>query len=151
MRVGLIVVILNIVFSFNVFSSQYNPLYVSLRSNEVNLREGPGNEYSIKYVYQLKDLPVRVLGEYDNWYKVIDKDNDKGWINKNLTTKKRSLIVINGTQIMYKKDDINSDPILRLEENVIVKYDKCTKTWCKVEIDNKTGWMQKTSLWGYDV
>ena len=124
--------------------------YVSLRSDEVNLRIGPGNEYPIKYVYQLKDMPLKVLGEYDNWYKVVDKDNDEGWVSKNLTSKKRTLIVVNGTQIMYKKDNTNSTPIFRLEENVIVKYNKCNEKWCKVEANNKTGWIQNTNVWGYE-
>ena len=81
---------------------------------------------------------------------VIDKDKDEGWVNKNLTSKKRTLIVLNGTQIMYKKDNINSSPIFRLEENVVVKYDKCNKEWCKVEVNNKNGWIQNKNLWGYE-
>ena len=31
-----------------------NSFFVSLRSNEVNLRNGPGNEYPIKYIYKIK-------------------------------------------------------------------------------------------------
>jgi len=125
--------------------------YISLRSNEVNLRTGPGNEYPIKYVYQLKDMPLRVVGEYDNWYRVMDKDDDEGWVNKNLTSKKRTLIVINGTQIMYKKDSAESAPIFRLEENVVIKYNKCTHDWCKVEINGRSGWIQTKNIWGYEL
>lgn len=137
-------------FNSNAIETSENNFYVSLRSNEVNLRTGPGNEYPIKYVYQLKEMPLKVLGEYDNWYKVKDKDGDEGWVNKNLTTKNRTIIVINGTQIMYKKNNTDSRPIFRLEENVIVKYDKCNQNWCKVEINDKTGWIQKENIWGYE-
>lgn len=140
-----------VLLSFNSHAFELkNEFFVSLRSDEVNLRTGPGSEYPIKYTYQLKDMPLKVLGEYENWYQVIDKDNDKGWLNKNLTTKRRTLIVINGTQIIYKKDDINSNPIFRIEKNVILKYEKCNSEWCKIEINDKTGWIQANNVWGMD-
>lgn len=138
-------------FCFNSNAAEVeSSFYVSLRSDEVNLRTGPGNEYPIKYVYQLKDMPLKVVGQYDNWYKIKDKDNEEGWVNKNLTSKKRTMIVINGTQIMYKKDDTKSNPIFRLEENVVVKYDKCNQNWCKVEVNNRSGWIQNKNIWGYE-
>lgn len=137
-------------FSFNCYSAvSNNVFFVSLRSNEVNLRSGPGNEYPIKFVYQIKNIPLKVLGEYENWYRVQDKDGDEGWLNKNLTTKRRTLIVINGTQLMYKKNNTKSNPIFRLEENVIVKMDKCNNHWCKVEANNRTGWLESKNVWGY--
>ncbi len=125
-----------------------NNLFVSLRSNKVNLRVGPGNEYPIKYVYKIKAMPLKVLGEYEGWYKVVDKDNDEGWVSKNLTMKARYIIVKNGTQILYKKDDLESNPIFRLEENVVAKLDKCEKDWCKVEVNNKIGWLESKNIWG---
>ena len=125
-----------------------NNLFVSLRSNKVNLRVGPGNEYPIKYVYKIKAMPLKVLGEYEGWYKVVDKDNDEGWVSKNLTMKARYVIVKNGTQILYKKDDLESNPIFRLEENVVAKLDKCEKDWCKVEVNDKTGWLESKNIWG---
>ena len=77
---------ISFLFCFNSNAAEVeSSFYVSLRSDEVNLRTGPGNEYPIKHVYQLKDMPLRVIGEYDNWYKVKDKDNDEGWVNKYVT------------------------------------------------------------------
>ena len=147
----ILILLIGFLFCFNSNATEIeNLFYVSLRSDEVNLRNGPGNEYPIKYVYQLKDMPLKVIGEYDNWYKVKDKDNDEGWVNKNLTSKKRTMIIVNGTQIMYKKDNTKSNPIFRLEENVVVKYDKCNQNWCKIEINNKTGWVQSQNVWGHE-
>lgn len=132
----------------NSLFAEVNSHYVSLRSNKVNLRTGPGNEYPIKYVYKIKSMPLRVVGEYDGWYKIIDKDNDEGWVSKNLTIRKRHIIVKNGTQIMYKKNNINSYPIFRLEENVVAEFDKCTSNWCKIKINDKAGWIQSENIWG---
>ena len=93
-------------------------------------------------------MPLKVLGEYEGWYKVVDKDNDEGWVSKNLTMKARYVIVKNGTQILYKKDDLESNPIFRLEENVVAKLDKCEKDWCKVEVNDKSGWLESKNIWG---
>ena len=139
-------------FVFNIgtlFATSNNVnLFVSLRSNEVNLRVGPGNEYPIKYVYKIKGMPLKVLGEYEGWYKVVDKDNDEGWVSKNLTMKTRYVIVKNGTQILYRRDNIESNPVFRLEENVVAKLDKCNKNWCKVEVNDEKGWLQIQNIWG---
>lgn len=139
--------------SLNCFAieNRESSYFISLRSNEINLRNGPGSEYPIKAIYQINNMPLKVLGEYENWYKVQDKDGFEGWLNKNLTSKKRTLIVINGTQIMYKKDDLKSAPIFRLEENVVVKYHKCNENWCKIEKNNKTGWIEAKNVWGYQL
>ena len=125
-----------------------NSFFVSLRSNEVNLRNGPGNEYRTKYIYKIKSMPIKVVGEYEGWYKIIDKDNDEGWVSKNLTIKKRHIIIKNGTQIMYKKNNLKSVPIFRLEENVVAELEKCSQNWCKIKIRDKTGWVQSENIWG---
>src|SRR3546814_6401586 len=36
------------------------PRYVSLRSDEVNVRSGPGVRYPVKWVFVQKDMPVEV-------------------------------------------------------------------------------------------
>ena len=147
MKVKVFIIFFMVLFANNLFAEDNN-LFVSLRSNEVNLRVGPGNEYPIKYVYKIKAMPLKVLGEYEGWYKVVDKDNDEGWVSKNLTMKARYVIVKNGTQILYKKDDLESNPIFRLEENVVAKLDKCKKNWCKVEVNDKSGWLESKNIWG---
>ncbi len=63
--------------------------FVSLKGDKVNLRNGPGSEYSIKYIYQARHLPLKVSGEYEGWLKVLDKEGDEGWVSKNLTSKNR--------------------------------------------------------------
>jgi SH3-like domain-containing protein len=122
--------------------------FASLRNGETNVRLGPSLDYPIKFVYKLQHTPIKIVGEYDNWYKIKDKDNEEGWINKNLVVKKRHLIVIDGTQIVYKNDDLESNPIFRVEKNVILEYKKCKDKWCKVEVNNKVGWVQKEVVWG---
>ncbi|MDR3289704.1 MAG: SH3 domain-containing protein [Rickettsiales bacterium] len=122
--------------------------FVSTRSNEVNVRTGPNEEYPIKFVYQLKHVPLLVLGEYENWYKIKDKDGEEGWLNKNLTTSKRHLIVVGeGEQTIYKSDNFKK-PIAKAEENVILEFVKCNFKWCKIKVKNITGWIEVEKVWG---
>ncbi len=40
------------------------PRFASLRSNEVNLRAGPGTQYPGEWVFLRRDLPVEIVAEY---------------------------------------------------------------------------------------
>jgi len=48
------------------------PRFVSLRSNEVNLRTGPGLTYPIDWIYKRDGMPVEVIQEFDTWRKIRD-------------------------------------------------------------------------------
>ncbi|MEC8373079.1 MAG: hypothetical protein VXZ99_19985, partial [Pseudomonadota bacterium] len=39
--------------------------FVSLRSDEVNVRVGPGVRYPVKWVFRQKAIPVEIVQEYD--------------------------------------------------------------------------------------
>jgi len=42
------------------------PRYASLRSDEVNLRIGPGETYPIVWVFKRKDMPVEIIEQQPN-------------------------------------------------------------------------------------
>ena len=46
------------------------PRFVSLKSNEVNLRVGPSKNYPIELIYITKNLPVEIIDEFDTWRKI---------------------------------------------------------------------------------
>ena len=62
--------------------------FASFRSNETNVRSGPGVSYPVKFTFTRKGLPVQVISEYDNWSEVKDFDGETGWVSS-------SLIVVN--------------------------------------------------------
>ncbi len=70
------------------------PRFVSLKSDETNVRTGPGTRYPIAWVYRRAGMPVEVVEEYDLWRKIRDVEGTTGWVHKtmlaghpNLTTK----------------------------------------------------------------
>jgi SH3-like domain-containing protein len=129
--------------------SQVN-YYASLRSNETNVRSGPGQNYPIKFTFKLRGIPVRVISEYDNWNEIEDYDGQTGWATQSLLTKKRTLMIRTDKSFvnMHSKTNEKSRIIFRLENNVIGDYLKCSEGWCGIKIENKKGWVKEDELWG---
>ena len=55
--------------------------FLSLKNNEVNLRQGPSLKYPIKLTYNKKYLPIMILDKSETWRKVKDFENNSGWIH----------------------------------------------------------------------
>ena len=58
-----------------------NENFLTLKNNEVNLRQGPSFEYPIKLIYKKKYLPVKILDKSETWRKIRDFENNSGWIH----------------------------------------------------------------------
>ena len=68
------------------FSEEY---FLSLKYNNVNLRQGPSKDYPIKIFYKKKYLPVLVYDSSDNYRKIKDHENNTGWIHVSQLSKKK--------------------------------------------------------------
>ena len=134
-------------FTSELFANE-NINFLSLRNNEVNLRQGPSFDYPIKLVYKKKNLPVIILDKSGPWRQIKDFEKNKGWIHIALLSKKKSAINIKNNSIVYKKSTIYSKPIVKLEFGRLVLIKKCKLEWCKIKTGNYTGWILKNSLWG---
>ena len=121
---------------------------MTLRYNEVNLRQGPSNEYPIKIFYKKKYLPVLIMDQSENYRKIIDHENNTGWIHISQLSKKKAAIIKNDDLIMFSRTTIFSKPIVMLKKGRLTKIKKCKENWCKAESGNFKGWLKKDSLWG---
>ena len=54
------------------------PRFVSLKSDEVNARVGPGADYQIAWVFRRAGLPVEVLAEFENWRQIRELERQHG-------------------------------------------------------------------------
>ena len=122
--------------------------FLSLRNNEVNLRQGPSFEYPIKLTYKKKYLPIVILDKSETWRKIIDFENNSGWIHISQLSKKKSAINIKNNSIIYKKPTIYSKPIAKLEIGRLILIKKCEANWCKITSGGYEGWIFKNTLWG---
>src|SRR5690606_21100936 len=43
------------------------PRFVSLKSDRVQIRQGPGTDHKVLWVFSRVGLPLEVIQEYENW------------------------------------------------------------------------------------
>ena len=122
--------------------------FLSLKKNEVNLRQGPSFEYPIILIYKKKYLPVIILDQSGPWKKIKDFENNTGWVHTVLLSKKKSAINIKNNSVLFQKPTIYSKPIAKLEAGRLVLIKKCKVKWCKITSGGFEGWITKSSLWG---
>ena len=62
------------------------PRFVTLKSDNVNMRAGPGTEYPVLWHYRKEGLPLRVEAEFGVWRKVVDHDGTTGWMHHSVVS-----------------------------------------------------------------
>ena len=124
------------------------PRFAALRSDEVNLRAGPGSQYPVEWVFLRRALPIEITAEYGHWRKVRDVDGSEGWVHKSLLTGRRSVLVTGAVRTLRRKPDATSTAVARLEPGVVAALLSCGDGWCRIEIDGRKGWLPEDSFWG---
>ena len=142
----LILSIFSILFSSNLLAKDNN-YFVMLKNNKVNVRYGPGFDYPIKYIYEKKYLPIKVIDKKENFRKIIDQKNNSGWIHTSQLRKNKSFILLKD-QLLFSKPTKYSKPILKISKGRLLIAKKCKKKWCKVKTENYLGWVFANNLWG---
>ena len=137
-----------LIFFANLSFASEDQFFLSLKKNEVNLRQGPSLEYPIKLIYKKKYLPVVILDKSGAFRKIKDFENNTGWILIALLSKKKSAINTKNNSILFKKPTIYSKPIARIESGRLLLINKCNLKWCKITSGNFNGWIDKNYLWG---
>tara|TARA_Y100001970_G_scaffold217832_1_gene266925 strand:+ start:25669 stop:26061 length:393 start_codon:yes stop_codon:yes gene_type:complete len=122
--------------------------YLTLRSDTVNLRQGPSLEHPIKLMYTKKFLPVLVIDKSYNFRKVIDHENNSGWIHISQLSKKKAALNQFDNSIIFKNPSEYSKPLASLEKGRLCLIKKCKKQWCKIETGRYSGWIEKKRLKG---
>ena len=127
------------------------PRFVSLRSNHINTRSGPGSRYPIEWVYLQSSAPVEVIAEFELWRKIKDWQGSESWVHKSMLSGKRAVKVITpGENNLFAKDDYQSKVIAKVEDEVIGEIKKCpaNNNFCLIQFDSISGWLPRHSLYG---
>ena len=144
-----------LVFSFweishNVSWAQQNmkPRFVSFAKNKTNMRVGPGLDFPIKWEYRKKNIPVLLIAEFRNWRQIIDFEGEKGWVHKALLKNNQSFIVKTNKQALYSSANKNS-VLAFMTYGVTGTLERCKENWCKVVVNDLSGWVQTKHIWGH--
>jgi SH3-like domain-containing protein len=140
------IIIILICINTNILSA--DEYFLTLRNDKTNLRQGPSFEYPIKIFYKKKYLPVKVRDASNNFRKVIDHENNSGWIHVSQLSKKKAAISIDEDLIVFRNNTIYSKPLVVLEKGRLCLIKKCGDKWCKIKVGKFVGWVNKESLWG---
>jgi SH3-like domain-containing protein len=124
------------------------PRFVSLRSDKVNVRTGPGEQYPIDWVFTRKDMPVEIVAEFNHWHRIRDVDGTEGWVQERMVTGKRAVIVRGQQRVLYERPSSDAAIVARAEPGVIAKLLECQPAWCRVEAGGVSGWLKREEIWG---
>ena len=126
------------------------PRFVSLRTNPINLRTGPGVRYPVDWVYVRRHLPVEVIGEFDTWRRIRDPDGSEGWVHQSMLSGKRTVMVRGTAQALRRTSEDAAEVVATLDAGVIVNLLRCPPqtAFCRVEVDGLQGWLKRDQVWG---
>ncbi len=128
------------------------PRFVNLKYDKTNGRMGPSrNEYQVRYIYQRRHLPVKVVAETrdDVWRQVEDPDGIRSWVHRSqLVSADVAMILTEQGTLLRKSPAYDARVRAKLQKGVLVRLDECEQGWCRVKAGKLKGWIQKDTLWG---
>ena len=128
------------------------PRFVSLKTDKVQMRNGPNKNQEVKWVYQRAGLPVEITAEFENWRRIRDVDGADGWVYHSLLSGRRT-----GVVTAKSKDDLiplrdkpedKGAVAAQLRPGVLASVKRCSAAWCRVQGQGFDGWIRQERLWG---
>ncbi|GJE61275.1 SH3 domain-containing protein [Methylobacterium trifolii] len=140
------------------------PRYASLKTDRVNLREGPSKDHRTLWVFQRAGLPVEIVAEFETWRRIRDSEGTEGWVLHSLLSGRRTAIVTPSRAAdkataqaavpLRARADDGAEDEARLEAGVIGSVKTCSGTWCRLVValpskrGDVDGYIKQNRLWG---
>lgn len=125
--------------------------FVSLKADEVFMREGPSKEHRIKWVYRRKGLPVQVLAAFDVWRRIRDQDGEVGWVHRSMLSSDRTALVTGKGDIALRaQPGAGAGVVAQVQAGAIGELRRCQARACEVSFGDLDGWIDRARLWGVD-
>ena len=125
------------------------PYWASIASGQALTHTGPGRNYPNVWLYQRRDLPVRVVKKYENWRLIQDPDGAQGWMLVTMLSDRRTAIVKPGQPRAVRVGPYDGAKAQYMAEpGVVGRLSKCDAGWCRIEIGNRKGYIIIADIWG---
>ena len=126
------------------------PYWASIAAGEATMRAGPDRTYPASWIYRRRDLPVRVIQVHDAWRRVQEQDGTSGWMLAILLAARRTAIVTDGFQPIRQQPGDDAPLLWQAQAGVVGRISKCDGRWCRIQIGERTGYIEQAHLWGLD-
>ena len=125
------------------------PYWASIASGQAMMRTGPGRNYPGTWLYQRRDLPVRVVKTYPQWRLIEDPDGTRGWMLVTLLSDRRTAIVRPGDPRPLRAAPSDGARVRYIAEHGVVgRIDKCANGWCRFAVGKRSGYIRMSDIWG---
>jgi SH3-like domain-containing protein len=132
------------------------PRLVSLKADKVHIRQGPGTDYKVLWVFTRAGLPVEIISEFEGWRQVRDSEGTTGWVLQGLVSGRRTALVLpwevkdgKTVRVPLRSDDREAAATVAVAEpGVIANVRSCDGRWCYVSIADFRGYIEQKKLWG---
>ncbi len=135
------------------------PRFVSLKTDRVNLREGPSKDHRTAWVFQRAGLPVEIVAEFETWRRIRDAEGTEGWVLHSLLSGRRTALITpwvkGGAEPvpLYERAGDRAEVVARLQPGVIANVKQCGGAWCRIIVPQTDGrdldgYIRQDRLWG---
>lgn len=121
---------------------------VTVKKNNVNVRSGPGTEFPVA-MELFKGYPLQVMEKKGDWLRIIDFEDDRGWIYAPLVVSGSTVIVKGNKSINMRSNPNTKASIVATVDRGVVLTKLATKgKWVKVShSQGAIGWIYSPLLW----
>lgn len=125
------------------------PRWISVRGSPASMRAGPGTDYPILWRFEEAGAPLQVVTETREWRKVCGPDGSMAWIHRTLTSGRRRALAQTATPVLAEPQAGAEIRAQLLPGALIALHeDGCENGWCRVEVQDRTGWAAADALFG---
>lgn len=134
------------------------PRFASLKSDRVNLRQGPGTDYPTAWVFRRAGLPVEIVKEFESWRQVRDAEGTTGWVLGSMLSGRRTAVVLPwelkagapqaASAALLDDDSASARPLAYVEAGVLASIISCDGRWCRISVGGYRGYIEQVKLWG---
>jgi SH3-like domain-containing protein len=125
--------------------------WLSQKHDEAGLREGPGYNYRILWLYRHKGYPFALVASYDAWRRVRDVDGIVGWMHVSMLSDQRTVLVTGKTDTPLRDGSAaNARIIGKAQPGAVARLRTCTKDVCEIAAGDIDAWIDRNRLFGVD-
>jgi len=122
---------------------------VSISSDKINIRSGPGKNYDIIATIEGATFyPLKVISKKGQWFKISDVEGYQGWIYSELVSNLKTVITTSDTCNIRKGPGKDHPIIMIAEKGASFKVLKNKGDWFHIQdSEGDDGWIYKSLVW----